>query len=97
VSKDTASLSFDGSSPNAIVEYGTVTNFNGAVNNTGCSLFAFWDFNPASGSIASGTATYKIHPFFGFVLLPGAGGDAGVSNVTSYTNMAITYQWGRRV
>jgi hypothetical protein len=29
MSKDTASLSFDGSSPNAIIEYGPATNING--------------------------------------------------------------------
>jgi hypothetical protein len=98
MSKDTASLSFDGSSPNAIIEYGPATNINGlGVNYYGGSLFSFWDFYPATGSISAGTAIYKMHPFFGFALLPGAGADAGVSNVTGYTNMVITYQWGRRV
>jgi hypothetical protein len=98
MSKDTASLSFDGSSPNAITEYGPATNINGAgVNYYAATLFSFWDFFPATGSIGAGTATYKMHPFFGFCLLPGAGADAGLSNVTGYTNMAITYQWGRRV
>jgi len=97
VSKDTASLSFDGSSPNAIVEYGTVTSIGGTINNYAGALFDFWDFNPNTGSIAAGTALYKIHPFYGFVLLPGAGADAAVSNVTGYTNMVISYQWGRRV
>jgi hypothetical protein len=97
VSKDTASLSFDGSSPNAIVEYGTVTSIGGTINNYVGALFDFWDFNPNTGSIAAGTALYKIHPFYGFVLLPGAGADAAVSNVTGYTNMVISYQWGRRV
>jgi hypothetical protein len=97
MSKDTASLSFDGSSPNAIIEYGPATSIGGTVNNYAGTLFSFWDFYPITGSISAGTAIYKMHPFFGFTLLPGAGADAAVSNVTGYTNMVITYQWGRRV
>lgn len=39
---------------------------------------------------------YKVHPFWGFVLLPGAGGSQAASTQTG-TNLTITYNWGRRV
>lgn len=39
---------------------------------------------------------YKVHPFWGFVIFPGAGGSSAPSTQAG-TNMTITYNWGRRV
>lgn len=81
VATDVASISIDSTSPNLFTAYSTLQD--GAV-------FGFWDFTQISAG------QYKMHPFYGFLLFPGAGADAAVGTQTG-TNAVLQYQWGRKV
>jgi len=80
VATDVISISIDGNSPNMFLPYSTLQDY---------AVFGIWDF----GGVPAGY--YKVHPFFGFLLFPGAGGDAA-TGIQTGTSAALEYQWGRR-
>jgi hypothetical protein len=90
IATDVASISIDSTSPNLFSAYQVGID---------SAIFDFYDFATiplVNGGNLPSTAGYKMHPFFGFILFPGAGADGSVST-QSGTNASITYQWGRRV
>ncbi len=58
--------------------------------NPGAMIGTFYDW------VTVPTLQYKVHPFWGFVILPGGGGNCQPST-QSGTTAQITYNWGRRV
>ena len=80
VATDVMSISIDGASPNMFLPYTTLQDY---------AVFGFYDF------VGVPAGFYKVHPFYGFLLFPGAGGDAGLGS-QSGTSAALEYQWGRR-
>lgn len=83
IAVDVPNISIDGGNPGLQ----TVTT-NGQFSNG--AVHGFWDFNSVP------TSQYKLHPFYGFVMFQDAGANGSFSSQTG-TNMAISYQWGRRV
>jgi hypothetical protein len=93
IAGDAISVSLDSGSPSAFQPYFNVPNGSGGVvggYGPYSQLLGFWDMSVVTPN------TFKVHPFFGFLLFEGAGQNNGVSTQPG-TNLSLTYNWGRRV